>query len=388
MSFRININDCLWLRSAKNDGAPYLRWFAQALEERGASVFVMRDSSDREGLKRLKDLLWRSDVHVIIDVMLSDELKALYPIFKTRKNFSLAMMDWWTSSFWYKQHAEYLLFRNYNGISTRLGLSRFAEGQQLPLLSLPDQLNSFQVAGSLARLPALTFAPFIELSQWLQRRCDRKDKSRFIYFPFSIAPEQVALKPTTIEYDFANASSTTGYWIMRDPYAPARYTFANLYADRRRLTDMILKFEHRPYRVFDLRREAGHLSWGNYSELIQKSRYAIATGGMHQASLPKFLEQVCLGTPCIGPLLPFEFPWLRECSLAIDPMRTSNMEVKAFLEQAMECHSTLHANCLANRERLLAMYSADRLINMAQAQIDGQPIPVGYLTSKASESPA
>ena len=120
--------------------------------------------------------------------MLDRELKALFPIFKDRKNFSLAMMDWWTSSFWYKQHAEYLLFRNYNGIAARTGLAGFAEGQPVPWFSLPEKMVPFQILGAMGRLPALAVAPFIEVRQWWQRRHDRRDKSRLLYFPFTIVP--------------------------------------------------------------------------------------------------------------------------------------------------------------------------------------------------------
>ena len=379
MSSRIAINDCLWLRSAETDRAPYFRWLVKALEARGARLFTIQNSNDGDGLQRLKDILWHSDVHVIIDLMLDRELKALFPVFKDRKNFSLAMMDWWTSSFWYKQHAEYLLFRNYNGIAARTGMAGFAEGQPVPWLSLPEKMVPFQILGAMGRLPALAAAPFIEARQWRQRRQDRKDKSRLLYFPFTIVPEQVPLKDEPFEYDFANVSSTTGFWIMRDAYAPARLTFANLYADRRRLVDLILKFDHQPYRVFDLRRQPEHLSWDRYCDVVRKSRYGIATGGLHQASLPKVLEQVCLGAPIIGPELPFEFPWLKDCLFPVNPMQVQASELKPLLDQALERHAPLRQNCLALREKLLGMYSPDRLLDLLQEQIDGRPIPSGYL---------
>ena len=379
MSSRIVIGDCLWLRSTETDRAPYFRWLVKALEARGARLFVIQNFADQDGLRRLKDILWRSDVHVIIDLMLDRELKALFPIFKDRKNYSLAMMDWWTSSFWYKQHAEYLLFRNYNGIAARMGMADFAQGQLVPWFSLPDIMAPFPILGAMGRLPALALAPLIEVRQWWQRRHDRKDRSRLLYFPFTISPDQVPLKDDPPEYDFTNVSGTNGYWVMRDAYAPARYTCANLYADRRRLVNLILRLEHQPYRVFDLRRQPGTLAWDRYCDVVRKSRYGIATGGLHQASLPKVLEQICLGTPIIGPDLPFEFPWLKDCLFPVDPMQVKASELKPLLERALERHASLRQNCLAIREKLLGMYSPDRLLDLLQAQIDGEPIPSGYL---------
>src|SRR5208282_4094982 len=112
----------------------------------------------------------------------------------------------------------------------------------------------------------------------------------------------------------------------------------------------------------------------------------IATGGLHQASLPKVLEQICLGTPIIGPELPFEFPWLKDCIFPVDPMRVQASGLKPLLEEAMARHPGLRQNCLAVREKLLGMYSPDRLLDLVQEQIDGKPIPPGYLKPETTVS--
>ena len=116
-----------------------------------------------------------------------------------------------------------------------------------------------------------------------------------------------------------------------------------------------------------------------YSRSVRRSRFAIGTGGIHQASVPKYLEYACLGTPMIGATLPYEFPWLDQCVFPIDGLRVTREELPEKLKAALELQPKLRQNCLELRDTLLRMYHPTRIIEMAQGQMDGQPIPPGYL---------
>ena len=380
----VQLHQCLWIRSASTDRQPYFPPLVEALKKRGTEMLFIRGPGDAETLEKIKERAWNSDVHVVIDAMLSWELKLLRPIFEPRRNYSVAMMDWWTSDFWIKKNASYLLFRNYNGIAARLGLRGFAEGRRVPLFTWPEKLIRLHVGGALLRLPLLLARPFIDARKAAQRREDSQDPKRLIYFPFTIVPELVPLKDEPFEHDFTNASSTLGLWLMRDAYAPARFNFANMYADRQRLTNLALRCGPK-VKVFDLRRHPGHLPWEQYCQVLRRSRFGIATGGLHQASLPKHLEQVCLGTPVLGEDLPFEYPWLKQCLFEIDALHVPADDFAEWLRAALDQHAKLRAGCLDVRERLLRMYSPDRILDLAQEQIDGKGIVPGYLKPGAKD---
>ena len=81
----------------------------------------------------------------------------------------------------------------------------------------------------------------------------------------------------------------------------------------------------------------------------------------------------------IGRGLPFEAPWLDECLFPVDIMRTTRDRLKPLLHEALERHAKLRENCLNWRDRLLKLHSPHAILEMLQAQLDGQPIPPGYL---------
>jgi len=131
--------------------------------------------------------------------------------------------------------------------------------------------------------------------------------------------------------------------------------------------------------VFDRRRNYTFLPYEELNRIVRQSRFMVCTGGLHQNSVPKFLEYACLGVPMIGTRLPFEYPWLDDCLFPVDAMNISAAELKPKLAEALELQPKLRANCLAWRERLLKMYHPDALLDLLQAQMDGQPIPPDYL---------
>jgi hypothetical protein len=378
---RLVLNDCIWIRSGLTDQQYIFRSIRNALIERGSRVLTLNGPSDAEGLEKIRKTVWNSDAHVILDGLISVELRALRPVFERRKNFSMAFVDWWTSVYWFTKNADYLIFRNYNGIAARRGLATFMAGRNPPLLALPDRLIRYGVICSALRLPALAAAPFLDFWKSHQRRLESFVPEQLLYFPFSIAAEHVPLKTETPEFDFANVSSTGGYWTMRDPHASAWLNYGNLYYDRLRLTDLILQGNH-DCKVFDLRR-SHYLNWDEYCQVTRRSRFAIATGGMHQNSVAKYAEFACLGTPMLGEDIPFEYPWLKDCLFPVDSLSVTKEKLRQQLREALAQQPRLRENCLNLRDTLLKLYNAHRILDLLQEQADGKPIPPGYLKPEA-----
>jgi hypothetical protein len=374
----LKIEECLWVRSP-NSEHPIFRPITAALQARGAETYSLKMKANAESLPKLKEILWKTDKHVVLHGLLPGELHALKPILAERRNFSMALIDWWTSPWWYTRHAEYLFFNLYNGIAIRNGLTTFGGGWKAPLLSAPEMMIPFHLAGSALRVPALLAAPFREMIQRRRRDTDNRDPKRFLYFPISINTTDVPhWTAAPDDYDFSNTGATYGIWLMRDAYAPARYDFANIYRDRELLIDGILKFENQPYKVFD-RRGRARLTWPEYCRVVQRSRFAISTGGVQEASIPKYLEYVCMGTPVLGRPLPYEYPLLRNCIFTVDAMRHSPAELKRQLNEALEVQPKLRENCLAVRERIVRLYDSEAILDLLQMQLDGQPIPTDYV---------
>ncbi len=101
-----------------------------------------------------------------------NEMAHLKPILRDRKNFSMVVIDWWNSPWWYAHHAEYLIFNLYNGIDVHSGAAQFANGWNPPLFSKPELMIPFHLAGSALRPLALLSSPFRDLCKTLRRRSD------------------------------------------------------------------------------------------------------------------------------------------------------------------------------------------------------------------------
>jgi hypothetical protein len=313
----------------------------------------------------------------MLDVMMPAELKALYPVFKDRKHFSMGLVDWWASVYWFTKNADYLTFRNYNGIAIRRRLAKFANNRRPPLLSLPQAAVPYELASASLRLPALAAAPFLEMLKARQRQAENILPDRMLYFPFTIAAEHVSLTTEARRFDFCNVSSTRGYWILRDPHASAWLNFADLYHDRARITNLISQISDRKnpgYRLYDVRR-GGWLNWESYCQIVRQSGYAICTGGLHQTSVAKYTEFACLGTPLFGE----ELPWLKDCLFPVDTLSVTREKLEPQLREALSLQPKLRENCLNVRNSLLQLYNPQRVLDLLQEQADGKPIPPGYL---------
>jgi hypothetical protein len=384
MQARISVTKSLWVRSRGVDSQPVWKSLRTAFQSCGAEVFMLDGAQDTEGIERLRKRLWNSDQHVILHGLMAAELRALRPVFERRKNFSMALIDWWSSTAWFSLNAERLIFHFYNGIALRRGLAAFADPSQVPLLTWPERKVWFEVVCCALRPAALGTWPLVDALNYFRKARDYNEPNRLVYFPLPIDPADVPLREAPVRYDFSIFAATGGYWLIRDPYVSARFNFANLYADRRRLADGIA-IQGKEFRVFDRRKQDQWLPWEELSRIVRESRYALSTGGLHAASIPKFQEYVCGGTPVIGATLPFEFPWLDRCCFVPDPQANSPAALAAELRRAVDIHPKLRANCLNLRDEILRLYDAEQLLEMVQGQIDGRGIPAGYLKPEAAD---
>ena len=374
----VRLNDCLWIRSQNVEGQPVFLPLLKTMEQRGMKVWRLEDCS-AGSIARLRQQLSKSDQHVILQGLLGKEMQALRPVFESRKNFSVLPIDWWNSPYWFTRNATYLLYHNYNCIAARIRPSFSLNKDRATWLFTYERRSPYAVMSAVLRPPALLAAPFINLFNQWRRQSAPVDRSRLLYFPFAITADQVPLQSLPSKYDFTNMGATTGPWLMRDPYTSAWLNFANLYSDRKRLADMIARFDGQPFKVYDRRRNYAFLPWEELNRIIRESRFMICTGGLHQNSVPKFLEYACLGVPMIGATLPFEYPWLDQCLFPLDAMKISSAQLKPKLIEALELQPKLRDNCLTWRDTLLKMYNPERLLDLLQDQIDGKPIPPGYL---------
>jgi len=377
MTFDIRLDECLWVRS-KNSDQPVFRPLMRSLQQRGVSVARLTVSDPGE-LARLRERVWKSDQHVIFQGLLPAELHALRPIFERRRNFSVMPVDWWLTPFWFSRHATFNMFHTYNGFAVRSGRAPFVSGTSPPWFLRPQRMIAYELQSALLRPLACLSAPVLDWWKARQRAAAALADARLAYFPYPIAAEDVPLQEESPRYDFTSMGATMGTWLMRDPFVPATLNFANLYADRQRLINLIGRCHPQPFTVFDRRRNDTWLPWEELNRIIRQSRFMVCTGGLHGNAIPKFLEYACLGVPMIGATLPWELPWLDQCMVSVDPMRISLAELKPRLAEAVAQHPVRRQNCLALRETILKRYHPDTLLDMLQEQIDGRPVRPGYL---------
>jgi len=355
---------------------------------------MLKSYQDKDSLEQLRRVLRQSDVHVILIWLMPRELIALHPLLRGRKNFSLVADDWWIQPHWFMREAEYIFFRKYQGLAVRSGRTTFASGPQPPWLMNPaPHFGWYTNLAAALRLPALAISPAINAWNFFRRRSEPMAPERYVFFPFPLDAANVPILKEPVQYDFANTGSSCGIWFMRDPYVSYHYTCANLYYDRQRLTDAIAKLEGRPFTFYDCRREEHsrqRLPYEEYQRMNQRARFLIATGGLQNTSVPKFLEYACVGTPMIGRALPFEYPWLDDClfPVEIDGHSLAPEHLKPQLQAALDQYPKMRENCLNWRDRLLKLYDVHVLLDMVQGQMDGKPVPPGYLrTSPPTPKP-
>ncbi len=384
---RISLNECIWVYGENiYQGTRNARPELDALKPRGAAVFTLKSHADTDGLEQIRRRVWRSDAHVILTRLHPRELMAIKPILARRRNFSVFYDDWWIMPHWFTREAEFVVFRKYNGIAIRLGKTRWASEAPPLLLNPLESPTKYSWMAAGLRLPALAVSPIVNASNHFRQRMENTDPSRYLYFPYSLIPEDLPLKAKVQpKYDFANTGTLCGIWLMRDPFAPFEHTFTNLYCDRLRLTQMIQTFQGNPFTFYH--NQGKSVPWDAYVDKTCQSRFVVSTGGLQDTLGPKFLEYACLGTPMIGRGVPFEAPWLDDCLFPVDIKRLTPDKLKPLLHQALERHAILRENCLSWRDRLFKLHDPHTLLDMLQAQMDGQQIPPGYLKVDLKSSP-
>ncbi len=379
MPKRILLNECLWVYGeAIYNGTPNARPEIDVLKPRGAKTYVLKSGASADELEQLRRQLRQTDAHVILTRLHPKELMAIKPIMAERKNFSVACDDWWIVPHWFWCHAEYVILRLYNGIANRIGKTPWTKDSP-PLVFNPwDSVSKYSFLAAGLRAPALLASPFVNAVNHFRQQKENLDPNRYLYYPHAVVAKDLPLKrDVELKYDFANTGAVCGIWIMRDPFTPFQHTFANLYCDRLRLKRMIQSFEGQPFSFFH--NQGKHVSWDTYVERSRQCRFVINTGGLQDNFGPKYLEYTCLGIPMIGRGVPFEGPWLDECLFPVDIMHTTREQLKPMLHEALERHPIMRENCLKWRERLLKLHDPHVLLDMLQDQVDGKPIPPGYL---------
>jgi hypothetical protein len=379
MPKHISLNDCLWIYGESiYRGTRNARAEIDALKPRGVKALMLKSGAGKKDIEELRNLIWKSDAHVILTRLHPGELLALKPALAERKNFSVIYDDWWIMPHWFTREAEYVIFRKYNGIAIRLGKGKWTEDSP-PLLFNPFLAPSkYSFIAAALRPPALAILPLMNAINHFRRQRENTDPARYLYLPYAIVPGDLPLKTEVqYKYDFANTGGIAGIWITRDPFAPFRDTFAHLYYDRQRLVEMLQVLKGRPFTFFHNEGKSNH--WDAYVELTCQSRFVTSTGGLQDTLGPKFLEYVCLGVPMIGRAVPFEAPWLDDCLFPLDIMRLTSEKLKPLLHEALERHAKMRENCLNWRDRLLKLHDPNAILDMLQAQIDGKSIPPGYL---------
>ena len=375
----IKLLDCIWLRNAAADECHRaMNSERRCLERLGAHIEVLRSHQDREGLERLRRLLTKTDKHVLLEHLSADELKFLRPILQERRNFSIIADDWWSTPFWFNRHAEYTFYFTYNAFAVRLGGLPFARFGDTPLLQWPRKFNGFLLAMMGVRMASLALCPGLELWKWWQRQSASADPARMIFFPYAVFEQDLPLQETPLKYDFSNLGKTNVPWLMRDPFAPSYFAGANMYRDRLLINDAWLSAAD-AFRIYDWQSDGRWLSFDEYCQVVQQSRFTLATGGIHHNAIPKFIEFACLGTPMLGVMPPYDQPWLDQCLFPVDPRALTPQNIRAKLDEALALWPKLRENCQNLRQPLLKRYHLETVIQMAQDQIDGQPIPPGYV---------
>jgi hypothetical protein len=87
----------IWIRSATADRQHLMRPLREALLESGVTILALKNKADPEEIERIRKVIWNSDDHAVLDGLTTGELRMLRGVFQQRKNFSVSLVDWWTS---------------------------------------------------------------------------------------------------------------------------------------------------------------------------------------------------------------------------------------------------------------------------------------------------
>ena len=388
---RIQLTKCIWVLDRASQKHRHCAGYARALAALGVRTEQYEHARDAESVARVSQVLRSTDEHVVFFFVGPATFRAFYPVLKERRNYTVITDDWWNTPHWFVRNADYVLFRTFSFLAVRLGLGRFAPFGETPVLTMPQPLTRFGLIMTAARLTSLALTPVLQMMKAWQRTLETTPIERMIYFPYALRGEDVTFDANpTYRYDFSNVSNIYAPFISQDPFVPCWFTGANFYADRNRLVKSMLAWEGQPFRLLNWqgRNRVGGSLYDELCDVVRSSRFTVATGGIHQNPVSKFIENVCLGTPMIGRRLPYEHAWLDQCLFPIDTFTVNAGNIKPKLEEALALQPKMRESCLGLRDELLERYSFENVLRMAQDQIDGKPIPPGYLKVDFRSAPA
>lgn len=373
---KVDIAQSVWILQKNILAFPANQLLYDTLQRKGILTFIY----DPSQLEKLKRILRKRKNHVIFQNPLGKELNALKEILKRRRNFSVIYADWWTvPPSPLMQYADYLIFHHLNALkAAQKGAKAILLTPRLPLWSRPQNLKLHEVLLAALRLPYLPAIPFVEIGKSWQRKKSNWQKKRLLYFPFAInpaAPEFNTLPADLPQYDFANLGSTSFFCRAKSAYVPAALSFINLYADRLKMVQSISQTKH--FRLFDCRKTPVY--GPKTLQIIKRSKYVLATGGYHQASILKYLEIIACGTPILGAKIPHEFPCLNQAIFPLDVLRSSIKQMQKKLQEAMDQYPVFKKEALKARARIFEFYNQETILALLQKQYNGEKISHIYI---------
>lgn len=374
---KVDITKSIWVLPKNILPFPSNQLLYNALTQKGIPVLVYKGTN----LGRLKAILLKKDNHVIFQNPLGKNLNSLKEILKKRRNFSVIYPDWWAVPLNpFMKYANYLVFHHLNAFrAVKRGPQSILLKKEVPLFSLPQNYRFYEILLASLRLPYLPVIPFVEMGRYCKRKKHNWKKKGLLYFPFAVnpcLPEFSQVNSKSPEYDFANLGSTSFFCRAKSYYVPAKLSFVNLYTDRLKMINSILRAK--AFKVFDCRTKP---VYGKETlQIIKKSKYVISTGGYHQASILKYLEIVACGTPIIGYKIPHEFPCLDKTIYELDVLSLPQKQIKKKLREAIAQYEIFKGEALKTREKIFQLYNQEAILALLQKQYDGEQIPKEYIT--------
>lgn len=374
---KVDITKSIWILQKNILPFPSNQLLYNTLTQKGILVLVYEGTNLRE----LKAILLKKDNHVIFQNPLNKNLNSLKEILKRRRNFSVIYSDWWAVPLNpFIKYADYLIFHHLNALrAAKGGPQSILLRKRVPLFTLPQNYKFHEVSLTSLRIPYLPAIPIVELGRYWKRRRYNWNKKKLLYFPFAInpnLPEFAQINNTPPQYDFANLGSTSFFCRAKSYYIPAKLSFVNLYQDRLKMINGMLKAGD--FRVFDCRQKR---VYGEETiKIIKKSRYVISTGGFQQASILKYLEIIACGTPIIGYKIPQEFPCLDQAIYELDVLSLPQKQIKKKLREAITQYEIFKKEAPKAREKIFQLYNQEAILALLQKQYDGEQPPKEYIT--------
>ncbi len=356
----MNLKDCIFIYGEEMGSIrPATYWSAP-------EVAVLKERYRVYPFTELAKLI-RQNAHLIFCYLLPHQVKSLFKEVKDRRNFSMIIDDWWDQPFEITILADNLIFRKNHGVMVRRGLLPFMGPDEPPYFTWnPGGL--YAKFASIARVYCSGFHYYGEGFQTVLRK-QVAAKQRIFHLPYSSDfAADVPIRELVPKHEFLQTHAIVGIWPMRDPFATERYGFANLYYDRLKLANGVNQWQG-SFSICDNRRDPVRIPYPEYMQRCQQSKFVIATGGLHQAAVPKFMEHIATATPIFGMDIPGEMPWLKDCTFRVNALRLNGGQIRKAMQDAIDDYPRLKQNCENHREKIIREYRFDQLITKLERQV-------------------